>query len=114
MPLYRALRALSKKHDEITPRGAIVRLEWLNEEQIAKLVQCGAISRVKPPPLHVIPGWKLRAGKLHKVGITDTEQFLEADNEALAEKMEVKPATIEQWKADLWTWLIVREPEYRG
>lgn len=113
MPLYRVLERLDKGHRIIEP-GEVISLSWLNEQQIDRLIVRGAVSRLQAPPLHILPGWKLRAARLHKLGVTDVEQFLESDNEALAAGMEVKPTTIEAWKKDVWGWLIVKEPQYAG
>ncbi len=113
MSLYRVLEPLSKRETVYRP-GQVLRLEWLKPEQVEILVQKGAVSRLQPPPLHVLPGWKLRAAKLQKQGVTNVEQFLEMDSEELAGRMEVQPKTIEGWKAEAWTWLVIPEPIERG
>ena len=105
MAIYRAINDLAcgnktGARDGVLYAGSITRLEWLRPEQIGRLLAIGAVSRAATPPLMVLPGWKLRAGKLQQIGIVTVEDLLEADVAQVMEHMEVKRAeTIEKWQA---------------
>jgi hypothetical protein len=101
MAMWRVLKPLSKGHDRIIPAGSVVALEWLNTDRLGKLQQVGAISRLTAPPLHKFPGWQTRSKRLNQAGVNGVEPFLEADNEWLAEKLKLKPATVARWKEEL-------------
>lgn len=101
MPVYRVLKPLSKKHEQITPRGAIVNINWLDDDQLARLVEVGAIGKIKAPPLGKFPGWSRRHARLQKIGIGSVEMFLGADDEWLAERLNIKPGTARRWKNEL-------------
>lgn len=89
--------------------GSLTRLGWLNQENQLRLVRCGAVSRVAPPPLRILPGWKTRAERLQKHGIIDAVQFLEADNALLQDILvRRREATIKTYKNDLEQQLIAR------
>jgi hypothetical protein len=106
--MYRVLHRLNVGKGRILHPGSFNRLEWLNERGVERLTAKGAISRVNPPPLAVLPGWSRRAEKITEVAggeITNAEQFLEADDEKLAEWMKVKPAVIKRWKGEIMKWL---------
>lgn len=110
MATYRILQKLHKGKNKFLDPGSMSRLEWLNDEQIERLEQCGAASRVQPPPLIALPGWSRRARKIEEVtsgNIENAEQFLEADTKELATQMSVKDMTIEKWKKDVLKWLTV-------
>ena len=105
MPMYRILpgHTLSLKKGQVAYAGSLVRLEWLdgNPAGVQALVDKGAISRVKPPPLAVLPGWKIRSGKVKVYGIEDAEQFLAASDVELAGALNVRAETVQKWKKEL-------------
>ena len=101
MPAFRVLKPLSKGFNKVIPAGSIVNIGWLNDEQLAKLVEVGAIARIQAPPLSRFPGWKTRSKRLNKAGISSVEAFLEADDEWLAGKLGLKPPTVARWKSEL-------------
>jgi hypothetical protein len=107
MPIYRTLKPLTRGFKKEIPRGKIIDITWLRPEQIEKLEQVGAISPLRTPPLHKLPGWKLRAKKLQKVGVSSVEAFLEADPATLAEQVDVQPRTVKKWRDDLMSWLVI-------
>ena len=109
MPIYRTLKPLSRGMNKRIRRNAIVNINWLNAEQIAKLEQVGAISKLAAPPLPKLPGWKLRAKRLRVVGIGTVEQFLEADPATLAEQIDADKRTVQKWRDDLLRWLVIPE-----
>ena len=112
--MYRILHKLDVGKDRVLHPGSFNRLEWLDDAGLARLEQKGAISRVNPPPLAVLPGWSRRAKKAQEVaGVENAEQLLEADNQTLAEKMEVQPDTVARWKDEIVGWLTA-EPAPSG
>lgn len=105
MATYRVLpgHTLALKHGEVAYAGSLVRLPWLekNLAGLQALVDKGAIARVAPPPLTVLPGWKVRGRKAQVHGIEDAEQFLEASDADLAEWMGTKEEMVRRWKSEL-------------
>lgn len=100
--MYRILLPLDAgKHGKLSPDhdGGVSSLHWLKPAALARLIACGAISRVVPPPLAVLPGWKLRAPKLAALGIVDVVQLLEANSDKIAQALGYKrSSTIDGWK----------------
>jgi len=116
MAMYRVLHKLSIGKGRVLHPGSFNRLEWLNEQGIERLTTKGAVSRVNPPPLAVLPGWSRRAEKAREVSggkILDAEQFLEADDATLAEWMAVKATTVARWKSEIVKWLTA-DPQRPG
>ena len=119
--LYRVLRALdagSKRGvipavDE-AGQAVITDLSWLKGRQRQALVRCGAVSVVAPPPLDVLPGWKLRAKKLDKFGIRDAVQLLETDAEWLANCLGYKARTVEKWQNEVRAYLVPKVRRKKG
>lgn len=109
MAYYRILKRVSKGG----PVGSLCQFAWLNDEQRARLVELGVISRLAAPPLSELPGLSRRAKKLAELGIDTADQFLECDVKEVAEEFRVKPATVERWKDEVMTWLIIPEPVKR-
>lgn len=105
MPLYRALSHLSG----VAQRGQLTRLAHLTPEQVATLERAGAVARVASPPLAELPGWKVRAAKLAKVGIHDIEQMIEADSALIAACLRVKPATAARYQEDVRQYLVIHK-----
>jgi len=105
MATYRVLpgHTLSLKHGEVAPAGSLVRLPWLERDPagLQALIDKGAVARVAPPPLAVLPGWKIRSGKAKGLGIEDAEQFLEADDADLARSLGARVETVQKWKREL-------------
>ena len=101
MAMWRTLKPLSKGHDKIIPEGSVVALEWLDQDGLERLQQVGAISRLSAPPLNKLPGWTRRHVRLQRIGINGVEAFLEADNDWLSDKLNIKPQTVARWKGEL-------------
>ena len=108
--MYRVHKRLSKGKTMIE-KGAFSMLDWLPESGIAKLTLKGAISKVRAPPLMVLPAWTLRAKRLKPFDIIDAEQFLEADPLDLAEKIGAQERTIHKWRDELMYWLSGETPK---
>jgi len=107
--MYRVLGRLDVGKGRVLYPGSFSRLEWLNETGLARLERKGSISRVQPPPLAVLPGWGARSRKIEEVlGVKDAEQFLEADNQKIAEAMEENAETVKEWKSDIMSWLTAK------
>lgn len=105
MPIYRVLKDLSFG-EKVVNAGAFLPHTRFKPENIAILEERGAIARINPPPLHIIPGWSTRAAKLNKAGIQNAEQFLEGDINTLAESAGVSVETVAKWQTELSThWL---------
>jgi len=113
VPIYRVLKPLSKGFNKVIKAGQVIDLNWLDSEQLAKLVQVGAISRLQAPPLHKLPGWTARSKRLRKAGFDGVEAFLEADDEQLAEAMNLKARTVRRWKEELTIRYLVIPEEWR-
>ena len=101
MPIFRVLKPLSKGFHRVIPAGSVIDINWLEDEQLARLVAVGAVAKIQTPPLAKFPGWKTRAARLSRAGVNGVETFLEADNEWLAERLKLKPSTVERWKNEL-------------
>jgi hypothetical protein len=101
MPIFRVLKPLSKGFHRVIPAGSIIDINWLEDEQLARLVVVGAVAKIQAPPLAKFPGWQTRDARLSKVGVNGVEAFLEADDEWLAERLKLKPSTVERWKKEL-------------
>ena len=109
MALYRVHNPLDRGKGRTIHTGSLTRLAWLTPENQQRLADCGAVSMVSPPPLAILPGWKIRAEKLTPHGINDVVEFLEADNAKLQDILDVrKEMTIGTWKYDLEQQLIAR------
>lgn len=114
MAMYRILGRLDVGKGRVLYPGSFSRLEWLEEKGLARLERKGSISRVQPPPLAVLPGWAARSRKIEEVlGVKDAEQFLEADDQKIAEAMEITEDTVVDWKSDIMSWLTAK-PVRRG
>ena len=100
MALYRVLKSLAKG-DTIIPAGMIDALAGISQESLDILVRRGKISRIAPPPLAELPGWKRRADRLKDIEVLDAEQFLEADEHLLASRLGVRPRTVRRYKQAL-------------
>lgn len=83
-------------------QGSLFDGKILMSESIAILEMQEHISRVRFPPLGVLPGWKSRAAKLEKAGIETADQFLETEPEAIAQAFSnITAETARQWQAAL-------------
>lgn len=106
MTMYRVLRKLDIGKGRVLHPGSFSRLEWLDEQGIARLEQKGSIGRVHPPPLAALPGWSRRAKKAREVtGVENAEQLLEVDDQSFADAMGVQVETVRRWKTDVRGWL---------
>ncbi len=99
--IYRIHNKLSAKKDEIIYPNSLHRLSWLDEKQIETLIETGSISRISPPPLSILPGWKARSIKLLKIRIVNAEEFLEGNVNEMSKILRVKIETIKKWKQEL-------------
>ena len=102
--MYRILRALEVAGKRVE-KGSLSDLEGLNAGVRDKPLAMGLISRVAAPPLKVLPGWSVRAGKLETVGIIDADQFIAADNDILADTLRTNAARIAAWKQEVRSYL---------
>lgn len=105
MALYRVVRNLAIGDTEVIEAGIMDPLKMIKGKTLAILIERGAITEVAPPPLEVLPGWKIRSRKLKPFGITDALQFLEADKAQLAKQMKVTVETINSWQVEIEKWL---------
>jgi len=107
--MYRVLKPLGSRQGVLYP-GTFSDLHWLNSVAVKKLIGRGAISKVAPPPLVELPGWKRRSIRLGKLGIENVTQFLECDGEEIGKILNVKSSTIERWKRETRKWLEPSRP----
>lgn len=107
MPMWRVLKPLDKPAEKGRPSegaypvGSVQALGWASEDNLARLQRANVITRLSAPPLHKLPGWKLRAKRLGEVGISTAETFLETADEDLAKLVEVDVRAVAAWKAEL-------------
>ena len=101
--IYRILQRVDKGGAP----GSLCRFEWLDAAQGGRLVTVGAIAPVQAPPLAVLPGWTRRAALLRRLGIERADDFLEANADALAPGLKVKPETVQRWQAEVTVQLTV-------
>ena len=104
--LCRALKPL-RVGERIVPIGGVECLD-VDASVLKKLLDKGAITPASGPPLSEIPLWENRAPQLAKIGILDTDQFLEANSDRLAGYLDIESGTIEAWKKELLRWLVGR------
>ncbi len=107
MPTFMVLRDLvrGKKQKRIAiPRGSKTQLEWLDGDTQQLLIRKGAVREVESPPLSELAGWQTRGRRLLSLGIVTMEDMLDADPDAVAVELGVKPATVEKWQAELKDW----------
>lgn len=103
MAMYRLLRNLAFG-ERIVRRGSIKKL-GIPEDDIAILLERGAIAPVSSPPIEEIPMWEGRAVELEEIGIVFVEHLLEANEAEVAEHMGTTKETIQKWKEELARWL---------
>jgi hypothetical protein len=99
MKLYRVLKPLSVG-EKIFPAGAVVELASLSDYAKIVLVKRGAIREITPPPLATVPGWKVRAEKLQKIGIVTPYDLCDAEKSDVARHMRVTTDTVQKWQLD--------------
>jgi hypothetical protein len=100
--LYRVLKRLDRGHGRHIEKGTISDLADLKPESIAAHLKYRQIAPVQAPPLRALPGaWKDRAVAVLGAGIVRVDEFMEADDDQLAELLGVKGATIKRYKREL-------------
>jgi hypothetical protein len=111
--IYRVIQRLSvgKKTGYVEP-GAMVTDDDLGIRVTAILVERGAISPVKAPPLDALPGWHLRAQKFEAAGY-DAILLLETDTELIARETGYQERSIDKWKRELMDYLEVKPSQVR-
>jgi len=82
--LYRVHSNLDLACGKEYPRGVTSALEDISKAGKQILLERGAISEARVPPLDIIPGWYKRAEMLEKVGIYNAAQLICADVAELA------------------------------
>lgn len=112
MALYRIVSPVAKG-DQIIPVGTVGKLEYFTPQSLAALLRKGAITEVSPPPLSIMPGWKLRSAKLAKIGIEDAVQLLEGDTDDLMRSLRMTRVGVQKWKKDAEDLLTV-DPQKKG
>jgi len=100
MQMYRALVNLDKG-GVIIEKGSIFPESGFQPAAINRLYLLNKIAPVSAPPLNELPGWKTRAKKLEKVEITQPSEFLAADDDELAETLDLDVEKVELLKQDL-------------
>jgi hypothetical protein len=113
MPLYRLLQNLAFP-DRTLPRGSLSRLLGSKPDVIGKLTLKGGIAEVAPPPLAILPGWKLRSAKLAKIGIITAVDFLESADDGILKTMRIGPDVLAKWRTEVEGWLISPVKEQSG
>ena len=102
MQLYRCMMDL-QKGSTIIPKGTVADLE--NEYDVApkviKLLEGShSIVKVSTPPLDVFPGWRYRAGRLKRAGITTVDALLSTEVSEIAERAGLRAETIRIWQKE--------------
>jgi len=113
MKAYRALKPLDAGGRGVVPRGEATPLHWLNDEQIRKLEEVGAVSEIHAPPLSELPLSRTALTKMKKAKVDDAIWVLMATDAELAKKLKVREGTAGLWKSEVARLLRV-EPPHRG
>ena len=110
--IYRVLAKLSvgAKLGDYIDEGGMVSDSDFTPRVIAILIERGALLPVAPPPLSVLPGWKLRAKRFGEAGY-DAIGILETDTETVALETDYTERSIEKWKRELRGFMEVRETQ---
>lgn len=103
--MYRLHQAIAVKKRTI-PRGSLVTDGTFAPAAAAALMARGVISQVEAPPLAIIPGWKVRADRLARVGIITVADFLDADIEVARRALRVGDAALSDMREGVMRWLI--------
>lgn len=104
--LYRILYPLTMPDNRIEPAGQILDLAEVKNPQA--LIDRGAILPIEvTPPLIILDGWQYRARRLRKASITTVGDLLEANEEELSSKLNIKVETVQRWKKEALTSLLV-------
>lgn len=111
--LYRTHKVLDRGKGKLIPENSATSLAWLTEKQIALLLERRIVSEVAAPPLAALPRWDKWARRINRLGIFSVIEFLEANDEMLAETLGEKPDVITRWKAEAEAWLTVDLPKKR-
>ena len=77
------------------------------QKNVDALVARNVIMEISGPPLSELPGWKVKAGKLAKLDVITTTDFLMRDTGELSNKLGYKKTTVDRWKKEVQeTWLL--------
>jgi len=99
--IYRVLTKLRLSSGVIITEGTVSPLLEISPRGKQGLLSKGAISQVRSPPLHVLPGWATRAEQFEKAGINDAATFLCADLLALSEKINIPHRVLQSYATDV-------------
>jgi hypothetical protein len=105
MSLYRLLQNLAFP-DHTLPRGSLSRMLTSKPDVIERLRSKGGIAEIAPPPLAILPGWKLRSAKLAKIGIVSAVDFLETADDGILKTMRIGPDVLAKWRTEVEGWII--------
>ena len=100
MAYYRVMENLTVGN-RIERMGTVIQLN-MKAETIQKLVNLGAIAPLKTPPLSELDDyWQNKITKLKGIGVITAVDFLEKDNETLANTLKIKEPRINEIKQEL-------------
>jgi hypothetical protein len=107
--IYRVMKPLSTGHIQ----GEVIKgTRFKTQDIVDALVRVGAILEISGPPLIELPGWKLRATKLNKLGVNTVNDFLAGGMGTLAKQLDYKEKTLERWYKEIEeVWLLAVTPE---
>lgn len=77
------------------------------------LVRKGALAPLHTPPLSELPGWTRRSEILRAIDVVTIQDFLDADEERVAQLFNYQSATIRKWKRDVQEWITATQPAPR-
>ena len=113
--LYRILRKIDcGERGVLGPEIGIHKLGWMNAKAINKLIEVGAISRVKAPPMEALPGLGKESKKLSTQGILDAGEVLEMEEGELAKKLKITKKQARQVKGKVKGFLEPDKPKKSG
>ena len=99
--IYRVLTDLLISSGVRIPKGTVGQLLEISASGKQGLLSAGRITKVRSPPLCVLPGWQDRAAQFEAEGITDAATFLCADLLALSEKINVPHRVLQSYATDI-------------
>jgi len=108
--MYRVLKAISWGKTTLTV-GSLVSLNLSEEAERALVYLRRALSPVAPPPLDILPGWKVRARRLGEIGVGNVLQLLEADASTVAKALRTSVTAVRRWQDEAKTFLVAQPNE---
>ena len=104
--MYRLLDDIGPFPDgSVLAKGTLHTLDFLTPKTVQALLEHDRIAEWHSPPLAVLPGWERKAKVFAEAGVVTVSDLLEADQDELAEGLEIPAATLEQCLEEVEDWI---------